>query len=425
MTSATPLYDALTALSFGHKDVVRSTQSFKMHPIPTLYSEPEAPTRARWSWADGRITPVPTHRYLFDNSTSDATQTCMANASVPPLGMRSAPPLGGLASGTVELRADGTLQAWTIENASPAGSTKLSLLDDAVIGVRVAGASRLLRTHPPQDLPGVATIEFSGAMPHTRLTPLDDAFPPGLRLRLFGRSRWRVGDMAGSATPALAFTLTTTNPSPVEPLPLALFFSLPLSLQRGISRAPGTGSGSTSTSGSGARAGAGGGGGGGATVESCYAACSVNVSCAAWHFGPSEGCITYAGADAVPPARNAVEQGVASGARQLVFHMGMGMASAPGDTAPPSPSMRAHGPGGSGGAVHPHPRALGSFPLKTGTRLVAVRAASGLFNPPPQRHAGHLRQRLAVRLSGGQRRLGRRLSRGECRHGSLAVGAVV
>ena len=141
---------------------------------------------------------------------------------VPPAGMRSAPPLGGLATGTVELRADGSLQAWTIENASPAGSAKMSRLEDAVIGIRYPGGfgttaqpprSRMVRTTPPvvPGMPpadGLAAIGFAGAQPYTRLTPLDPDIPAGLNLQIFGRSRWRLGDMTTSHTPAVGFTLT-------------------------------------------------------------------------------------------------------------------------------------------------------------------------------------------------------------------------
>ena len=143
---------------------------------------------------------------------------------VPPAGMRSAPPLGGLATGTVELRADGTLQAWTIENGSPAGSAKMSRLDHAVLGVRFPGGfgagahhdlpqSRMVRTTPPvvpgvTQADGLAAIGFSGAQPYTRLTPIDPAIPAGLNLQIFGRSRWRLGDMTKSHTPAVGFTLT-------------------------------------------------------------------------------------------------------------------------------------------------------------------------------------------------------------------------
>ena len=43
---------------------------------------------------------------------------------------------------------------------------------------------------------------------------------------MFGRSRWRVGDMEASGTPAVGFTLTASNPSETAPLELSFFFAL-------------------------------------------------------------------------------------------------------------------------------------------------------------------------------------------------------
>ena len=95
----------------------------------------------------------------------------------PPAGMRSAVPLGGMGTGSFELRADGTFHEWTIENQSPGGSAKLNkgALDLAVFGVRVASegssTSSLLRVHPPHGYPGVAALSYSGAFPVAKLSP--------------------------------------------------------------------------------------------------------------------------------------------------------------------------------------------------------------------------------------------------------------
>lgn len=65
-----------------------------------------------------------------------------------------------LGTGSFELRADGSIHEWTIENQSPAGSAKLNYaaLDLAVFGVRVQigtlSIAKLLRTHPPKRYPG-------------------------------------------------------------------------------------------------------------------------------------------------------------------------------------------------------------------------------------------------------------------------------
>ena len=63
-------------------------------------------------------------------------------------------------TGSFELRADGSIHEWTIENQSPAGSAKLNYaaLDLAVFGVRLQSGTKsiakLLRTHPPSGYPG-------------------------------------------------------------------------------------------------------------------------------------------------------------------------------------------------------------------------------------------------------------------------------
>ena len=95
----------------------------------------------------------------------------------PPSGMRSAVPLGGLGTGSFELRADGTIHEWTIENQSPGGSAKLNkgALNLAIFGVRVADGDKskasLLRIHAPHGYPGVESLSYSGSYPVSKLTP--------------------------------------------------------------------------------------------------------------------------------------------------------------------------------------------------------------------------------------------------------------
>ena len=86
-------------------------------------------------------------------------------------------PLGGLGTGSFELRADGTIHEWTIENQSPGGSAKLNkgALNLAVFGVRVAEGlksnSALLRIHAPHGYPGVQSLSYSGVYPVSKLSP--------------------------------------------------------------------------------------------------------------------------------------------------------------------------------------------------------------------------------------------------------------
>lgn len=257
--------------------------------------------------------PHGSHFYLFLQNSSAvapsqpaagappvANSSMLAGWSVPPAGMRSAPPLGGVSTGSIELRADGSLHAWTIENASPAGSTKLATLADASMGVRVGSNAKLLRTHPPFGLPGVSAMDFSGAMPFTRLSPIDPALDSAADIQLFASSRWRVGDMNSSATPAIGFTLTASNPSKTTPLDLSFFFALPLSLQRGVIRSSTDAVNASDTG----------------AAEACYAACADNSTCMAWSYGGTE-CEQYSNnpGTAIPSSRNTDATGAASGVR--------------------------------------------------------------------------------------------------------------
>jgi len=284
-----PLAAALDKLPFTNAGTVSSSDVFTMRPVPSIYLEPEAPRRARWAWAEGPITPFKQFSYLYAE----------ANAT-PPTGMRSAPPLGGLGSGTVELRADGSLRSWTIENASPAGSAKTGLLDEAAFGYRLGGApARLLRTHPPAGLPGVEGIRFSGATPFTRLAPTDSALPAGANLRLYGRSRWRLGDRSASAVPAAGFTLVATNPTG-RPLALSLLFVLPVQVQAGM-----------------LREGSGGAAGEAHSVGECAVRCRDEASCAAWSFvNATRRCTRFANFSAVPPAANSASPADGAGVRR-------------------------------------------------------------------------------------------------------------
>ena len=69
----------------------------------------------------------------------------------PPLGVRSAVPLGGLGGGGLELRGDGTFADWTVEGqstalaADAAHNSKLPLVREALLGGCAGGACAALR----------------------------------------------------------------------------------------------------------------------------------------------------------------------------------------------------------------------------------------------------------------------------------------
>ena len=74
-TKATaPLHDALLALPFANSDVTLASHNYSMRAVSSIYLESETPLKARWAWADGRITPFNTHAYLFvKNATANQT----------------------------------------------------------------------------------------------------------------------------------------------------------------------------------------------------------------------------------------------------------------------------------------------------------------------------------------------------------------
>ena len=191
----------------------------------------------------------------------------------PELGIRSSPPLGGVSTGSIELRADGSFREWLILNQGPAGSAKFAFVDDAWLALSVGGVSRLLRTAPPAyaAASGVAALNFSGSYPLTRLVPLDAGLPPAAQqLGLFAYSTFVPGDLAASAVPAIAFTLTVTNTG-AAPLPVALALNMPLGGLAGCSmRGDGQG---------------GAGGAGAANASACLHACAAApATCASWQY---------------------------------------------------------------------------------------------------------------------------------------------
>jgi non-lysosomal glucosylceramidase len=146
----------------------------------------------------------------------------------PPDGMRSAVPLGGLGSGTVELRADGSFRDWNIFNNSPAYGDKVQL-DDALFGIRVSrengkAYASALRSRPPWGLPAIQQIQYSGDFPVSRLQFSDPDLP--ISVSLYAYSEFKPRDADASCTPAAIFTFFVRNPS-TQPIHASLLFLLP------------------------------------------------------------------------------------------------------------------------------------------------------------------------------------------------------
>jgi non-lysosomal glucosylceramidase len=146
----------------------------------------------------------------------------------PPDGMRSAVPLGGLGSGTVELLADGSFSDWNIFNNSPAYGEKVQI-DEAFFGIRVRRQNSkiygsALRTRPPSGLPAIRQIQYSGDFPVSRLRFRDPNLP--LTTDLYAYSEFKPRDADASATPAAIFTFLLANPSR-QAIHASLLFALP------------------------------------------------------------------------------------------------------------------------------------------------------------------------------------------------------
>lgn len=199
----------------------------------------------------------------------------------PPLGIRSAPQLGGVSTGSVELRADGSLRDWTLLNQGPAGSGKYGIVDDAWMAVRVARTlqtkTKVLRTHPPAYLrgQGVSQLTFSGTYPVTKLALADaelaladDDHLQDTPLSLFAYSTLRPTDLEGSAYPAIVFTLAAENTGH-DPMNVSFMLHLPFAAMTDCARR-GDGKGGDASSVH--------------THADCLHACHATSKCNSWHF---------------------------------------------------------------------------------------------------------------------------------------------
>jgi non-lysosomal glucosylceramidase len=151
-----------------------------------------------------------------------------AKKVAPPEGMRSAVPLGGLGSGTLELRADGSLGDWNIFNNSPAYGEKVQI-EDALFGIRTVEANgkvfvSALRIHPPAGIPAIQQIQYSGEFPVSRLKFNDPKL--SVAVDLYAYSEFKLRDPDASATPAAIFTFVLRNPT-THTIPTSLVFMLP------------------------------------------------------------------------------------------------------------------------------------------------------------------------------------------------------
>ena len=191
----------------------------------------------------------------------------------PPMGLRSAAPLGGLGAGALELRADGTIHEVTIVNQSPAGAAKYGVLADMVLGARIGGVARALRTAPPPYAQGVSALTYAALYPLARLAAAEGDFPAS-GVGLYAYSKLVPGDPAASAAPAVVFSLALTNTG-AQPLNASLFLSLPLASVNDCARHSAAPLANAS----------------GLTPAACLAACAALQGCSSWTLLPSGSCI--------------------------------------------------------------------------------------------------------------------------------------
>jgi uncharacterized protein (DUF608 family) len=165
----------------------------------------------------------------------------------PEVGIRSAVPLGGLGTGSFELRGDGTFADWTIENQGTSlasdyvRNSKIPIKDEAFLALFVEGfdGAVSLRLQPPEEIAntGVAAMSYSGAFPFTRLSPSMRNTSAGV----YAYSPFKLYDSTASNIPAVVFSLVITNPSPTRPTNVSFMLSLPLGGSKDTDRPLGAG----------------------------------------------------------------------------------------------------------------------------------------------------------------------------------------
>ena len=132
VNDTTSLYGALRSINFYASGTAHSTDVYEDVNMAVSYNEPDNVTCSMCGWAvhNGQWTyPWQTADSVAasdgDGGSSDTVvmreqaKYGYENTSyvAPPLGLRSAPQLGGVSTGSVELRADGSFREWTILNA--------------------------------------------------------------------------------------------------------------------------------------------------------------------------------------------------------------------------------------------------------------------------------------------------------------------
>lgn len=220
---------------------------------------------------------------VVNPSLISATMTRTYPYDSPPSGIRSSIPLGGITTGSIELRGDGTFHEWTIENQSPATGTKYGRVDNALLAFRLKNLensqvdTRLIRTHSNHELKGVSSIKYQGAYPVSKLQIIDDTVMG--KVDLYAYSVFKPANLNRSITPAIMFSLNVENTNDF-PVSVDFMFNAPLSAQIDQNRASSNVVNKIVST----------------NYSDCITLCDQNSQCAAWNWqivDNSPTCVLY------------------------------------------------------------------------------------------------------------------------------------
>ncbi|EKX37385.1 hypothetical protein GUITHDRAFT_145081 [Guillardia theta CCMP2712] len=166
----------------------------------------------------------------------------------PPVGMRSSSPLGGLGTGSVELRSDGSFRDWLVDNEGPGlcEICKRSIKEEMVLAVKASSAengwevakaltTKTVRLSEHELLPTVDELVYRGGFPVSSMQVADRSFP--LNLTLFAYSPFSPFDVAMSSIPSIAFELLVDNPTR-SACNVTFGLTLPLLAEKDVVRLP-------------------------------------------------------------------------------------------------------------------------------------------------------------------------------------------
>ena len=157
----------------------------------------------------------------------------ISRTKTPAIGMRSAVPLGGYGAPGFELRADGSLAEWTLDNRSPGGSGKMNQIGDAILAVRLGKGKKpfALRTAPPAGVLGVdGGLRYRGLAPAAALE-VESSELGASSATLYAYSALQPYDMDAASAPAITFSLVVSNPTDA-PVKAELLFNLPINIEQ-------------------------------------------------------------------------------------------------------------------------------------------------------------------------------------------------